>query len=89
MNRMPRCARVMAPGWANPAPPPTSAAADAVWWGASNGGTSLIPYPGSVPHNERIEATSSCSVSFKGLMMPGMREASMVLPVPGGPAIIR
>lgn len=57
--------------------------------GASNGGTSLIPYPGSVPHNERIEATSSCSVSFKGLMMPGMREASMVLPVPGGPVIIR
>lgn len=66
-----------------------SAAVDAVWWGASNGGTSLIPYPGSVPHNERIEATSSCSVSFKGLMMPGMREASMVLPVPGGPVIIR
>ena len=45
-----------------------------------------MPYCDKVPHSERIEATSSCSVSSNGHMMPGNREANMVFPVPGGPA---
>ena len=43
-NRMPRCARVIAPGTAMPLPPPTKAAVLAVWCGASNGGMSVMPY---------------------------------------------
>ena len=43
MNRTPRWARVIAPGSANPLPPPTNDAVEDVWCGASNGGTSLMP----------------------------------------------
>jgi len=87
MNSTPRCARVTAPGLPNPEPPPTKAGTVAVWCGASNGGTSLMPNERRVPLNERIDATSNCSSSVNGAMMPGKREASIVLPVPGGPII--
>mgnify|MGYP006965360679 CR=1 FL=1 len=42
-----------------------------------------------MPHSDRIDATSSCSASFNGHMMPGIREANMVLPLPGGPVMMR
>ena len=82
----PRCARLASPGRGD-APPPTIAAVEAPWWGARNGGARMIGRPGrSVPATEWMRVTSSASSRVSGGRMPGSRRASIVLPVPGGPA---
>ena len=69
------------------APPPTIAGADAEWCGARNGGTRISPPPGaSRPATEWIRVTSSAASSSSSGRIPGSRRASIVLPVPGGPA---
>ena len=83
----PRCARLASPGRGAAPPPPTIAAADAEWCGARNGGTRIRPPPGaSTPATEWIRVTSSAASSSSGGRIPGSRRASIVLPVPGGPA---
>ena len=60
---------------------------DDEWCGARNGGTRISPPPGSsTPATEWIRVTSSASSSPSSGRMPGRRRASIVLPVPGGPA---
>lgn len=83
-NNTPRCARAIAPGLAARDPPPTSAATDALWCGASSGGRESSADTAS-PLSERTDATSSASSSSSAGMMPGRRRASIVFPAPGGP----
>ena len=72
------------------APPPTIAGADAEWCGARNGGTRISPPPGaSTPATEWMRVTSSAASSSSSGRIPGSRRASIVLPVPGGPASSR
>ena len=81
----PRCARVSSPG-CGPGPPPTSAADEAPWCGARNGGRRTRPLPGSKPPTaEWIRVTSSASLSIRSGSRPGSRRASIVFPAPGGP----
>ena len=89
-NSTPRWARLTAPGRANPEPPPTSAATLDVWCGATNGGRVISGVlPDRRPATEWIAVTSSDSPSDSGGSSPGRRCASIVLPTPGGPVIIR
>ena len=85
----PRCARLTSPGRAA-RPPPTSAAIDALWCGARKGGwrTSGCSRESS-PETEWMRVTSSASSGSRGGRIPGRRRASIVLPVPGGPASSR
>ena len=67
-------------------PPPMTAATDAVWCGARNGGTVTSGRPGgSRPATEWMRVTSSASAGGNRGRMPGNRRASIVFPVPGGP----
>src|SRR5699024_308825 len=89
-NSTPACAREIAPGWARPGPPPTTAAVEAVWWGFSKGGVVRSPPRASNrPSTERIAETVWASWASSGGRMLGRREAIMVLPVPGGPVSSR
>ena len=59
------------------------------WWGLRNGG---ISHAGVSTHEvvrDLIAATSSAIDSLNCGTMPGILDASMVLPVPGGPNINR
>ncbi len=86
MNSTPRCASETAPGRAMPLPPPTSAAIELEWWGATNGGTVLsAPPAGSRPATDRMAASASASAGASRGSSPTNRWASIVLPVPGGP----
>ncbi len=85
----PRWASVASPG-RSPGPPPTIAAAEAVWCGARNGRTATSGRPGaSRPATEWMRVTSRASSSVSGGRIPGRRRASIVFPMPGGPARIR
>ncbi len=85
----PRCARLASPGRGF-VPPPTIAAVEALWCGARKGGTRTSGRPvGRMPATEWIRETSSASWSRSAGRMPGRRRASIVLPVPGGPASSR
>ncbi len=85
-SRTPRWARLASPG-RGPGPPPTIAAVEAEWCGARNGGSAISGRPGSTsPATEWIRVTSSASSGASGGRTPGSRRASIVLPVPGGPA---
>ena len=73
-------------GPGQPVPPPTSAARDAVWCGAWNGGRRISRGTGgSVPAIECTAVTSSAAASSSGGRIDGRRWASMVLPAPGRP----
>ena len=86
-KRIPRCARLAAPGRISPDPPPTIAAFDDVWCGAQNGGTVTRPSPGfSAPATEWIDVTSIAAVASSRGRIVGSRSASIVLPAPGGPS---
>ena len=54
------------------------------WWGATNGRTRVMP-TASASITDAIAATSSASSASSGGRMPGSRDASRVLPQPGGP----
>ena len=83
-------AREAAPGWMMPLPPPTMAALVAVWCGPQNGGSLISGLPGGrVPAIEWMDVTSRAAAGSRGGMMVGMRSASIVLPVPGGPRSMR
>ena len=85
----PPCARLASPG-RGPAPPPTIAAVEAEWCGARNGGTRTRPPPGGrTPATEWMRVTSSAASSSRSGRIPGNRRASIVFPVPGGPASSR
>ncbi len=85
----PRCASVASPG-RGVEPPPTTAAVEAVWCGARNGGVRSSPAPGgSSPATEWMRVTSSASSSSSRGRIPGSRRASIVFPIPGGPASSR
>jgi len=67
-------------------PPPTSAAADAVWCGArSTRSPQRVAL--KAPATLRIAADSSASSCDSGGRRPASRRASIDLPVPGGPTI--
>ena len=83
-NSTPLCAREISPG-ASCGPPPTSAAAVAVWCGERNGRTPQLADATGRPSTDSIAAVASDSASLIGGMMPGRRRASILLPVPGGP----
>ena len=88
-SKTPRCARLVSPGLGC-APPPTSAAVEAPWCGARNGGTVTSTVDGGrTPATEWILVTSSASSGVRGGRIPGSRRASIVFPVPGGPASSR
>ena len=81
----PPVASEISPG-RGPAPPPTSAGAEAPWCGARNGGRRIAPDPGrSTPAAECTRVTSSAVSSSSAGSSPGSRRASIVLPTPGGP----
>ena len=81
----PRWASEMAPGRATLAPPPTSAAMDALWCGWEYGGRRINPPDSSAPTNECSADTSSACSSGKSGSSPGNRSASIDLPTPGAP----
>ena len=83
----PRCARLTSPG-RGVGPPPTIAGAEAPWCGARNGGTATSGRlrMAAVPATEWMRVTSSASSRVSGGRIAGRRRASIVLPVPGGPA---
>ena len=89
MKSVPRCASDTAPGLASPLPPPTSAAIDVEWCGATNGGVRVSPSAGSTPATERMAASASASSEESSGSSPAIRCASIVLPVPGGPTSSR
>ena len=65
----------------------TIAAAEAVWCGARKGGRETSGRPGGrIPATEWMRVTSSASSCSSGGRIPGRRRASIVFPVPGGPA---
>ncbi len=83
------------PWWASDAspgrggePPPTSAAAEAVWCGARS---TRSPQRAALnaPATLRIAADSSASSCDSGGSRPARRRASIDLPVPGGPTMSR
>ena len=80
----PLCASVISPGRIGD-PPPTSPASDAEWWGLRNGRTPDRIAAIDSPATEWIRAVSSASSCERGGKSEGSREASMVLPDPGGP----
>ncbi len=82
-NSTPRCESDNSPG--RNAPPPISAAIDAVCCGLRNG--RRPPRLGLRPAADSKLATSRISGSDKGGSNPGNRCASSVLPAPGGPII--
>jgi len=62
------------------------ATGDAVWCGASNGGRRMSPWVGvKVPAIEWMEVTATASSSLRSGRIEGRRQASIVLPAPGGP----
>lgn len=87
-NRTPLCASEISPGRGS-APPPTSATALAVWCGLRKG--RLRQRVGSRPRPliDAMAAVSSASASLASGSTPGRREASRVLPQPGGPTSSR
>ena len=85
-RRTPWCARLASPG-RMPGPPPTIAAVDALWCGARKGGVRTSGCSGGRrPATEWMRVTSSAAASSSGGRMPGSLRASIVFPVPGGPA---
>ena len=66
---------------------PDDAATEALWCGARNGGETISGRPGSSsPATEWMRVTSRASSGASVGRTPGSRRASIVLPVPGGPA---
>jgi len=64
-----------------------TAAAEAPWCGALNGGIVISGRSGGrIPATEWIRVTSSASARVSVGRIEGSRRASIVLPVPGGPA---
>ena len=76
------CASEISPGrgWL---PPPSSAALVIVWCGARNGRS--LDEPVGAPSAEYTFVVSSASSRLIGGSTVGMRRASIVLPMPGGP----
>jgi hypothetical protein len=75
------------PGRATPLPPPTIAAVVAVWCGSWNGGRVISGSSlGSADATECTAVTSSAASRSSAGSSPGIRSASMVLPLPGGPS---
>ena len=83
-NSTPWWASVTSPG-AGCAPPPTRPDGEIVWCGARNGRASTSPPPECRPAIEWIRVTSIASARLSGGRIDGIRRASIVLPVPGGP----
>ena len=82
----PWCARLAYPGRI-PGPPPTTAAVEALWCGARNGGVRIRGCSGgSRPAAEWMRVTSSAASASSAGRIPGSLRASIVFPVPGGPA---
>ena len=89
-RRTPWWASVASPGRGPDCRHRRSAAADAVWCGARNGGVRIRPacageHPGDRVDPRDLERASSSS----GGRIPGSRRASIVFPIPGGPASSR
>ena len=88
-NKTPRWARLTSPG-RSPAPPPTSATREAVWWGALNGRVFGRPVPPSLkPAALQTLATSRASSRVSGGKMLASLRASIVFPDPGAPTMSR
>ena len=86
-NSTPLHAAEISPGRIVALPPPTSATDDAPWWGARKGAWRTSPPGGSPnPAAEWTRVVSSACRSESGGSRPGSREASIVLPAPGGPS---
>ena len=85
-KRTPPWARLIAPGRMTDEPPPTIAGVEALWCGATNGGTRSSPDAScSSPASERTDITSRATSSVRGGRIVTIRSASIVLPEPGGP----
>ena len=69
------------------APPPTSDAWEAVWWGERKGRSVRSPVGGTVPATEWMRVVSSASSKRMSGRIVGMQRAISVLPEPGGPII--
>ena len=87
-NSTPLCASEISPGRGG-LPPPASAAALAPWCGARHGRCRHSRGSKPRPLIEATAAVSSASASVASGSRPGRRDASRVLPQPGGPLISR
>ncbi len=85
-NSTPWCASEISPG-RGMLPPPTRAAPDALWCGARNGRAPHRAASNPALETDWIAATSRACASESGGKIPGNRDASIDLPVPGGPTI--
>jgi len=83
-NNTPCIANEISPGRGCP-PPPTSAAAEALWCGARNGLCRQCSTRNPAVPRDCTAADSNASVSVIAGRMPGSRAASIDFPVPGGP----
>ena len=83
-NSTPWCASEISPGRGTE-PPPASATALAVWCGLRNGRDPQRRASAPRPPTEAMAATCRRSSSTSAGSTPGRREASRVLPQPGGP----
>ena len=87
-NSTPLCARLTSPGFGI-VPPPMSPASEIVWWGARKGRTATRGLPSILPATECIFVVSMASSKLISGRIVTMRWASMVLPEPGGPTMMR